>query len=559
MGAGDSALGRPCPMARNKAPDPRQIGEEPLRRFMEAATETFGLFDRDLNVISLNPASQKALGVRQKDVRGRNICEIAPIVKESGRSEKYRQVIETGKTFTDEVKIRRQDGKCIQYSITAFRVGDGLGLITRNMTKRREAEDALHESEQRFLDIAEAASEWIWETDADHRITFISDRINECGSKESALDRPLGRNDSIVVPDSAAWKQHRINCDAHLPFKNFEYQVRDQAGEIRTCRISGKPVFNGDGEFAGYRGVGLDVTEKKQAEAAAERSQRLFAAAFHNSPGMNSLIDAKNRKIVDVNEAWCKVLGYSREEAVGRTIPELGIWVDPTHKDAVNAELNSSGRVSGHETQIRTRDGRVLHVIIYSEILDLDGESLLLTVNYDQTERKNAEEALRDSERRFRTIAAIASDWIWETGPDHRFTLAAGRSGAIDIPKDAKLTGPRLLGKVLDGRSKPWRQHVADIKAHRPFKNYVDTYRDKAGEVRVIQSSGEPFFGEDGAFAGYRGTSVDLTEIKHSEDALNESRDRLTDMLAIARDAIIVVDANLTINTFNKGAENIFG
>ena len=139
--------------------------------------------------------------------------------------------------------------------------------------------------------------------------------------------------------------------------------------------------------------------------------------------------------------------------------------------------------------------------------------------------RQKAEQDAHLSEQRFRDYAETASDWFWETGPDHHFTYISERLDAYGIDR-AGLIGRSRIEAAIDAGAEPqqWREHAATLERHEPFRNFEYSRRDRAGRMRHLSVSGRPIFASDGRFLGYRGTGTDLTEHHETEERLRQSQ-----------------------------------
>jgi PAS domain S-box-containing protein len=144
----------------------------------------------------------------------------------------------------------------------------------------------------------------------------------------------------------------------------------------------------------------------------------------------------------------------------------------------------------------------------------------------ENAERRRAEEALRESEAKFRDYAETASDWLWETGADHKFTLLAGHAHDGPGLALADRVGTTRWQYALDVESEleKWQRHWATLNDHLPFRNLVYHTTRGNGSTVYVKTSGKPLFGKDGAFLGYRGTGTDVTAELRADRAETELR-----------------------------------
>lgn len=147
--------------------------------------------------------------------------------------------------------------------------GGGFVTLYTDVTERTRSERALRESEERFRALTELSSDLYWETDAEHRITQYTygTKVRDLIPVNELLGRRHWEIPGVVIPDEEGWRAHRSMLDAHLPFLDFEIARRGSDGTIRYFSLSGDPVFAAGRAFTGYRGVGLEITQRKTAEA----------------------------------------------------------------------------------------------------------------------------------------------------------------------------------------------------------------------------------------------------------------------------------------------------
>lgn len=182
---------------------------------------------------------------------------------------------------------------------------------------------------------------------------------------------------------------------------------------------------------------------------------------------------------------------------------------------------------------LRLSDGRVFEY----QCTSLPDGGRMVTY-FDITAYRRTEAALKQSEQRFKDFASSSSDWTWEMGPDLRFTFAAERMlNVFHITPDDVIGRTREeIGSASLG-DEAWRQHVDDLHAHRPFKNFRYPITSGDGETRWITTSGLPLFAGDGAFLGYRGTASDVTKEVVRERELREAKERAERALAALKQA----------------------
>jgi len=167
----------------------------------------------------------------------------------------------------------------------------------------------------------------------------------------------------------------------------------------------------------------------------------------------------------------------------------------------------------------------LLEVLVAQAVISLQNARLYSDLERENSERKRVEAALLESEQRFRDYAETASDWFWESGPNHEFTNVSGNLDIFGIDRDALIGKHRsFLAADLESEPEKWRQHMAALERHEPFRDFEYRCVDAEGCRRFVSVSGRPVFDATGYFTGYRGTIADLTGRREAEERLRESQ-----------------------------------
>lgn len=319
--------------------------------------------------------------------------------------------------------------------------------------------------------------------------------------------------------------------DARRQRRNhFYFRHRLASGDVRDVEVHSGPIDQ-DGRRLLYSIV-HDITDRRRAETERRHLTRHIQEVLSAASEVAIVAVDRQGLITLFNTGAQRMLGYAEKEVVGCRTPML--FHDPgevaerarqldlpaeTADDAMQALVAIAAR-EGSERRAWTfvrKDGRRIAVsLVVTPVRTEDGVITgYLGVAQDVTERLAAEAALKDSEERFRSLVETTTDWVWETDDQLRFRWFSPYLDVILGSSSQSLLGKRREDLVADGHeieSEAWQSHFADLRAHRPFRDFRYWMRTPDGRARWISISGSPRFDSAGIFLGYRGSGSDMTE-----------------------------------------------
>jgi PAS domain S-box-containing protein len=437
-----------------------------------------------------------------------------------------------------------------------------LGEIFANALARKSAEESLRESEQNFRGLVESTAAVPWKADIQ---TWVFTYVGPQAAR--LLGYPLEQwyeKDfwvSHLHPDD---KEFAVNTCLALSKSaedfEFEYRMIDSSGDtvwmhdiVRCEHRDGKPIE--------LRGFMIDITERKQAEEALRESEERVNLAA-NTAGLGLWVWDATRDETWITPEGLRLFGWAESEPVNleRFIHTLHPDDrEPTRQAVLQALQNGGDYVAEYRVVL---SGGALRWIATRGRIEFNGSGSprrLRGVSIDITERKTADQALRESEERFRTMANTAPVMIWMAGTDKLCTFL--NKGWLDF------TGRTVEQELGNG----WVEgvHPEDFgRCIAVYTNSFDARQEFTIEYRLRRFDGEycwvldhgvPRFAPNGTFLGYIGTAIDITELKRGEETLEKQRAFLRQVIDIDPNFIFAKDRQGRFTLVNQAVADAYG
>lgn len=382
------------------------------------------------------------------------------------------------------------------------RVQDAMENTIAERTRR------LRESEARFREFAESASDWLWETDQAHTFTYVSEGFHRLvGADPNAY---LGRSRLESRADGqdgpARWQVHVDDLRQHRPFRAFCYSLRLPDGTSRYVSASGTPVFDERGRFKGYRGTGTDLTHQHEAEQTITRMGRII----DQSANEVYIFDAESLTFLQVNRGARQNLGRSAEDMLDMTpLDIMPLETADSFRRRLSPLRQRPSISTVFESVYRRKDGSRYPVEVRLQYMAQERPPVFVAVVQDITARRQAELALQESEERFRAVAEMSLDGIIV---DVDGTIVYANRQAVQITRGNTIGD--LITQPLERFVHPDHRDMLTVRLRRMHDSGRATERT---EIRLLRLSGQPFDAEMSSspitYAGKAATQTVLRDV----------------------------------------------
>jgi len=377
--------------------------EERLRGFMDSSPDGFALFDSELNLIETNEVylAMFLSGTKKEMILGKNLIELSPDVEKTGRHEQYQKVLRTGLPINVEgLFFHPKFGKMV-FSLRAFKVGRGLGIIVSDVTERKQAEESLRESEEKYRSFVENFQGVAFRGYEDFSTDLFSGKVEEVTgySEDDFLSGKINFS-QLIHPEDLS----QINADVEAFMSSSmretqrEYRIIDKNGIFHWIQEYSLKFHDKDKRMGGVYGTIQDITERKKAEEETNKFKTIAEKA-----GYGVAITDIHGNLLYTNESFAKMHDYTTDEIINKHLSIFHTKEQMKNVERLADQLRQKGSYLAEEVWHKRKDNDIFPTLMNGTLItDEKGiPQFMAATAIDITKRKQAEEALRETEELF--------------------------------------------------------------------------------------------------------------------------------------------------------------
>jgi PAS domain S-box-containing protein len=508
-----------------------------LASVVDSSGDLIHAVNLDGTIASWNPGAERITGYKSEEILGKHVASLAlPDQEEHARQNL--KIIRDGRAVGPfDLVIRRKDGTGIDVSLvlTPIRNSEGkvvgASAIARDITPRKQSEQALQKAEKKYRDIFEGAMEGLCQATPEGRILAANPSMARMLGYDSpeefiSITTDLAR-DVWVNPDERM--QYLRRLEEHGFVRGFECQFKRKDGRIIWVSLNDRRVCGADGSLLYLEGFMEDITERKAAEerlAAAQEtlrsSEERYRTAFQTHIDAINITRLDDGTIIDCNQSFLDIVGFKREEVIGRTSLELRVWANARDRQAMVEMLHQDSSFRGSEFQFQKKSGEVFWGEMSASVMEINGIPCVLSITRDLSAAKAAEESLRKAEQKYREIFEDAPEGIFQIEPGGRL-ITVNPAGVKLLGYESFEEMRSLMGDSTSSiwqNSKDWLRSIALVEGLGIMRNFQCQLKCKDGMLVWVSLAARAIRGQDGKTLFYQGFIEDITKRKQLESSL---------------------------------------
>jgi len=439
--------------------------EEQYRLSFENVTDIVWTIDANFNVQKLSPSVERMLGYKPQDFIGRSVFDLVKVLTPESMERAMAEIrlVLSGQTIPASVYSLVARGGTIKHGEFSgspiLRDGELVGMVSviRDITERKQTEEKVRQSEKKYRELFDFLPIPVYEMDFEANITSANRAIYEAfrGTEE---DLKKGFKAWQLLSPEDIDKSNK-NIEHLLKGKKLEcteYNLKRLDGSVFPAIVVSSVIYS-DGKPVGLRGAIVDITERRQQEEALRESEERYRNVFEYHAAVKFLIDPDTGNIIEANEAAVNYYGWPHEQLQQMKIQEINALPDEDVKEWM--EKARTKKQTHFEFRHRRADGSIRDVEVFSSRIEVKRKDLLHSIVYDITDRKRAEERVKETLDSLRKavsttirvmVSTVETRDPYTAGHQLRSAdLARAIATEMGLPKD-RIDGIRMAGSIHD-------------------------------------------------------------------------------------------------------------
>ncbi|MBW2998365.1 PAS domain S-box protein, partial [Candidatus Woesearchaeota archaeon] len=529
------------------------ISEEKYRSTFMNSPLGIVIAEEDGNIIEINKKVTQILGYSKKELLNKNIYEFTHKNDQLESKSNYtKTVLGKAKHFSMQKRYVKKNGTIIWAKINVSAIYDSnkkflfnVGMLN-NITEEKKYLELLEQNEQKYKSLylllntmADNLPDMMWAKDLNKQFLFTNKALRKGLLNAKSDSEPIGKN---ILYFAKREKESHPEIDNYYTFgeecqdtdeiiiKNSKAMRFNIYGNVKNeylyLEAYKAPLYNTQGKLIGTVGSARDLTKEKGIEEKLISSEKKFSKAFHNAPIIAGFTELSSGRYVEVNKTFYRILKYKKSEVIGKNASSL-IKMDPTFKERVLPKLKKNGRLANEETIIYNKYGDPVNVLMFAEVIKIDGVDYNFTTAIDITKRKTYEEDLK-----------LFSEAVNQSQVSVIITNTSGQIEFVN-PKFSETTG-YTLGEVSGKNPNLLKSGEMDEAFYEEMWNKISTGQQWKGIFHNKKKNGELFWesavispikNESGVVTHFIALKEDITEIVKKDKKLKEYQSHLEDLV----------------------------
>lgn len=545
--------------------------EERFRHALDYMLEGCQIIGFDWKYLYLNQMAEIHNRRPNDELLGNRYMDMWPGIEETKVFKIIKQTLEerVPHHFENEFSFSGETSGWFELNIQP--VPEGVFILSIDITERKKAENALRESEEKYRLISDNTDDWIYWVTPDGDFKYISpafERITGYSPHEFVKYQEL--NNKIICPAD----KEKVELHTHILKQDnishdLEFRIITKDGKTRWVSHSCSPIFSSEGEYRGRRGTNRNITERKKDEEEILAINAKLETALASMTDAVFISDAEGQ-FVQFNDAFATFHKFRNKEECAKTLAEYPSFLEvcmtngepaPLEQWAVQRALRGE-REKNAEYILRRKDTGETWIGSYSfaPICDANGTIVgSVVAGRDITESKQAEEALKISEERYRNIFESAVIGIYRSTPEGKIILANSTLVKLLGFDSFEELAKRNLEREGYGKEGQRNKFRKSIEKNGSVIGFEAVWKTKDGKSVFVNENARAFYDNNGKVIYYEGTIEDITERKKMESTLRESEEKFRKVFLTNPDSITIncLDSGMYVSV-NNGFTQIF-